>query len=330
MQSGLAATISATIGVEVACSPGADRLRPPASAPSSRDLIFDDFVGDARKHVVGADKKEATLLQRRRGPIRRRHHLLIRRGAQIEDVRRFFDSLVQTADKSAGCCGSRRSGTTILRPEDVQQPKIDGDVIFGDQPLGLAGEVCASERVSRTTASTGRPKTPPAWLTSSIAKSVASIADDPLTAIVPVSELRTPTLMGCAARRGDGRQAAWPTAAVGRGSSRGRACPSRSRRKQPAAASSNRRSRRDQTPCGELRARRLLSPSTLGLAGKRDPPAPESVANTAWRSASISSADWYLSSGRLAIARAIMVAQASGISGSTFAGRGSRRDSGRA
>ena len=50
------------------------------------ELIFDDFVGHARKNVVASDQKEPPLPLERVSPFYRRDDLLVRSGARIDHV----------------------------------------------------------------------------------------------------------------------------------------------------------------------------------------------------------------------------------------------------
>ena len=88
------------------------------------------------------------------------------------------------------------TGSTDLRDTEVQQPKVDGHLVLGEQLARLLGE----QRPVRGRIDDHRlesmPITPPLALISSIVISAVSFSAVSEIAIVPDSECRTPTLIG--------------------------------------------------------------------------------------------------------------------------------------
>src|SRR5262245_60985516 len=72
----------------------------------------------------------------------------------------------------------------------------------------LWAKIASSDSPSSTTASIGRPRTPPFWFSSSMAMRVMSITDRSLMAMVPERECKMPTRIGGPLGAGAGAGAA--------------------------------------------------------------------------------------------------------------------------
>src|SRR5262249_57973300 len=151
--------------------------------------------------------------------------------------------------------------------------------------------VGASERPSATTALTGRPSTPPSWLTSSTANRTASTTGASLPDMVPLSEWSTPTLIGSPPGT------PWEDFCHGRQTAT--ASPSSATRNSPATAQGRRRRPDGGAPveaAGAAGTAPLWLGRTIGVC-------PERVAATACKSAIMASAAGYRSAGAFAAAR---------------------------
>src|SRR5438270_3998337 len=87
------------------------------------------------------------------------------------------------------------TGNIALRLAEVQPPKTVATLSTVMSCFAFSAKVGQSEAPSWVTTWSWRPSTPPAALTSSIARSSAFFTATSLMAIVPLSECRSPTLM---------------------------------------------------------------------------------------------------------------------------------------
>src|SRR5467141_2395673 len=87
------------------------------------------------------------------------------------------------------------TGSIALRLAEVQPPKTVATLSTVMSCLAFSAKVGQSEAPSWVTTWSCLPSTPPAALTSSIARSSAFFTATSLMAIVPLSEWRSPTLM---------------------------------------------------------------------------------------------------------------------------------------
>ncbi len=96
-----------------------------------------------------------------------------------------------------------------MRDTDVQQPKITSTSDTVSSSRAFSAKSGQSEAGSTTTASSGRPRSPPLAFCSATSISTVSFSVVSEIAIVPDSECRTPTLIGSSCAK-----AAVPASAV--------------------------------------------------------------------------------------------------------------------
>src|SRR5215471_1036591 len=87
------------------------------------------------------------------------------------------------------------TGSTALREAEVQQPKTQATLSLWISFFDFSAKVGQSEAPSSTTGTSCLPRTPPAALTSAIARSSASLTETSEMDMVPLRECSTPTLM---------------------------------------------------------------------------------------------------------------------------------------
>src|SRR5438128_5892604 len=88
-----------------------------------------------------------------------------------------------------------KTGSIALRLAEVQPPKTVATLSTVRSFLAFSAKVGQSDAPSSVTTAICLPRTPPALLTSSIARSSAFLTATSLMAMVPLREWRSPTLM---------------------------------------------------------------------------------------------------------------------------------------